>query len=151
MEDYLPHIHITIGLIIIGALAILALKAARSKSWPSASGVILSKGKKVIDSKSSFHGTTNMKSTQVDMEYQYEVDGVKYVSKRATFSDLVNKPISALDNILSQYELEREIVVYYNPKKHSDSVLIPGVRVWNFTPMITGLFFIAGGFFFLYQ
>jgi len=155
VNEYIPHILIFIGTGIIAFLSFLAIRAAKSTSWNTAPGVLLKKGTKLIVSKdqgrfSVDKNTVNWKSLHIDVEYAYQVDGVEYVSKRVTFCDMVNKPISSLDKILNEYLASDKVTVYYNPLKHSDSVLLPGVKLWNFTPMITGLIFIASGVFIFY-
>lgn len=151
MEDYLPHIFITVGIAIISFLSYIAIRAVKSKSWKKTSGSLLNKGTRLAISRDVQTKEVDWKSIHIDVEYEYEVDGVKYISNRATFSDMVNKPMSSLNEILYEYLTTEKIVVYYNPKNHSDSVLIPGARVWNFTPMITGGLFIASGIFLLIQ
>ena len=151
MEDYLPHILIAIGTAIIASLSYIAMRAVKSRNWKKTSGFLLKKGTRLNISKDIQTNVVDWKSVHIDVEYEYEVDGVKYVSKRATFSDMVNKPMSSLNKILKEYLSTESVEVYYNPKNHSDSVLLPGARIWNFTPMITGCLFIAAGIFFLNQ
>lgn len=151
MEDYLPHAFITIGAAIIIALSYIAIRASKSTAWGKTSGILLDKGTRLHISKDIQTEAINWKSVHIDIEYEYKVDGVKYISKRATFSDIVNKPMSSLDSLLNEYLSSNNIVVYCNPKKHSDSVLLPGVRIWNFTPMVTGALFIGAGLFILNQ
>lgn len=149
MEDSLALLSIAIGVVIILFLTFISVNAAQSKSWLKTSGVLLNKGTRLHISKDIQANVVTWKSVHIDIEYEYEVEGKKYISKRATFSDMVNKPMSSLDSLINQYLTENSITVYYNPNKHSDSVLFPGVKIWNFTPMITGLAFIFGGLFFL--
>lgn len=150
MAEYIPHILILAGMGIIAFLSFLAIRAARSSSWPAASGVLLRKGTQLHVSRDKETELVNWKSLHIDAEYAYQVEGVEYTSRRVTFCDMVNKPRSSLDNILDEYLTSEKVTVYYNPMKHSDSVLLPGVKIWNFTPMVTGLFSIALGVFFLY-
>ncbi|NQZ51935.1 MAG: DUF3592 domain-containing protein [Moritella sp.] len=146
----LPYILMTVGLLIIVFLAFVAFKANKSQYWNITQGYILHKGTKIIERKGD-SDSSGWKSIHLDVEFEYEVDGQLFHSKRTTFSDFVNKPVSALDNIL-KYHLNGELVqVYYNPENPKDSVIIPGIRVWNFTPMVTGLGFICSGLLILLQ
>lgn len=153
MEAYIPYILIVVGAAILGYLVYIAFRASSSTSWPKTSGVLLSKGKQLHVSRdlTSHEKHVTWKSLHIDVEYEYEVDGVRYVSSRVTFSDMVNKPVSALDRVLDEYLSSDQVTVHYNPKDPSDSALHPGLRVWNFTPMITGILFIGAGVFLLYQ
>ncbi|TCK02654.1 DUF3592 domain-containing protein [Marinobacterium mangrovicola] len=151
MEDYLPHILIAIGVAVIASLSYISIRAVKSNSWKKTPGFLLNKGTRLHISRDIQAKVVDWQSVHIDVEYEYEVDGVKYISKRATFSDMVNKPISSLNKILKEYLATENVVVYYNPKDHSDSVLFPGARIWNFAPMITGGIFIAAGIFLLNQ
>lgn len=151
MENYIPHGFIFAGIGIIAFLSFLAIRASRSSSWNAVPGVLLEKGTRLHVSRDIETGRMSWKSLHIDVEYSYEVEGAEYVSRRVTFSDMVNKPMSSLDGILNEYLASENVTVYYNPSKPSDSVLLPGVKLWNFTPMVTGLFSIAFGLFLLYQ
>ena len=151
MHDSLPYIFIAIGVVIILFLSYIAIRAIKSSQWQTTPGVLLKKGKKLVVSKDTRNRKVEWKTTQIDIEYEYEVNGEKYISKRATFSDMVNKPMSSLDELLNEYLTTSHIIVYYNPSKPSDSVLFPGVRIWNFTPMVSGVLFIATGVYLLSQ
>jgi len=47
------------------------------------------------------------------------------------------------------YTGKRSIMVYYDPMKPEDSVLVPGTSLYNFTPLITSFLFVAAGVFVL--
>jgi hypothetical protein len=143
--EYLPKILISIGIGIIILLTFLAIRGYRSKKWRSTKGILIDKGTQVHISKALDSNAITWKSTHIALQYQYEVAGETYRSTRATFSDMVNKPKSALDLLLNEYAEHDYIVVYYNPANYQDSVLFPGISIWNITPMLTGLLFIAAG------
>lgn len=151
MEDYLPHLFVLVGVGILALLTYHAVRGAKSKSWPTTPGVLLKKGTREHISTDRQTGTVKWSSIHADVEYSYQVDGVEYTSKRATFSDMVVKPMSALNRLLDDFLKTDRITVYYNPKKPADSVLIPGASIWNFTPMLVGFGFMAGGVFVLLQ
>lgn len=149
MESYLPYFLIFIGVGLIIFLTSLILRATKSKSWEKTSGVLLDKGTRLHISRDIITKNIDWKSIHIDVQYEYEVDGKIYISKRVTFSDMVNKPMSCLNKLLNEYLSTNKIIVYYNPKNHGDSVLFPGATIWNFTPMITGVIFISVGIFLL--
>ncbi|WP_372761147.1 DUF3592 domain-containing protein [Pseudoalteromonas sp.] len=143
--DYLPRILISIGIGIIILLTYAAIRGYKSKKWRSTKGILLDKGTQVHISKALDSNVITWKSTHIALQYEYEVAGETYRSTRATFSDMVNKPKSSLDLLLNEYAEHDYIVVYYNPANYQDSVLFPGISIWNITPMLTGVLFIAAG------
>ncbi len=143
--DYLPRILISIGIGIIILLTYAAIRGYKSKKWRSTKGILLDKGTQVHISKALDSNVITWKSTHIALQYEYEVAGETYRSTRATFSDMVNKPKSSLDLLLNEYAEHDYIVVYYNPANYQDSVLFPGISIWNITPMLSGVLFIAAG------
>ena len=70
----------------------------------------------------------------------------------ATYSDVVNKTVGSLKKLQERYRGKSQIQVYYDPARHGESVLIPGVNIFNFTPLITcSLFILAGVFAIFYE
>lgn len=151
MEEYLPHLFVLVGVGILALLTYFAVRAVKSASWPSTAGVLLKKGTREHISRDIQTDRVGWSSIHADVEYSYEVNGVEYISKRATFSDMVVKPMSALNALLEEYLASDRVTVYYNPQNPKDSVLLPGARIWNFTPMVTGFGFLGVGVFLLLQ
>lgn len=143
--EYLPKVLIIIGGSILVLLSYFAIRGYRSKKWHSTKGILLDKGTKLHLSADLDSTAITWKTLHIKLLYEYEIAGETYRSTRATFSDMVNKPKPALDLLLNEYAQHDYIVIYYNPAKYQDSVLFPGVSVWNFTPMLTGLLFVAVG------
>jgi hypothetical protein len=142
---FLPNILILIGILVLIVLGYFAFRGFVSRKWRTTKGVLLNKGTKLHISTDLDTTAITWKTVHIELLYEYQVAGETYRSSRATFSDMVNKPQSALDILLNEYAQHEYIVVYYNPTKHQDSVLFPGLSIWNFTPMLTGILFIAAG------
>jgi hypothetical protein len=83
----------------------------------------------------------------VNFKYSYTVANKKYYGSRVTYSDGINKTMRALRKLQDKYHGKSQIQVYYNPKNPNHSVLVPGLSVFNFTPLITSSLFILAGVF----
>ena len=83
----------------------------------------------------------------VDFSYSYSVADRKYQGSRVTFSDGINKTSRALRKLQEKYRGKSLVEVYYNPANPGQSVLVPGVGLFNFTPLITSALFIMAGLF----
>ena len=111
-------------------------KASRSTAWPQAKGKILAS---VYEEKPvELH-----RIYTVNLNYEYEVGGVRYVSKRVSFGGHIatTMEVKALQ-AHARYPPENQVSVYYDPDKPAFAVLEPGVR---FDRLWGGLFcFILG-------
>ena len=83
----------------------------------------------------------------VNFRYAYTVAGKSYDGSRVTYSDGINKTMRALRRLEKKYKGESLIQVYYNPKNTKHSVLVPGLNLFNFTPLITSTLFVLAGLF----
>ena len=83
----------------------------------------------------------------VNFKYSYTVADRKYEGSRVTYSDGINKTMRALRKLQDKYQGKPQIQVYYNPKNPNQSVLVPGLSIFNFTPLITSALFILAGVF----
>jgi len=69
-----------------------------------------------------------------------------------TYSDGINKTSRALKKLQEKYRGKSQVQVYHNPNNPNQSVLVPGLNIFNFTPLITSsLFILAGLFIFSYD
>ncbi|MCL1080272.1 DUF3592 domain-containing protein [Parashewanella spongiae] len=145
-----PYIFIIVGSLIILALGIVAFKAFLSNGWTETTGIILKSGKALrITESNTLHEKRSWKSLHIDMEYRYKVEGKEYRSTRVTFTDFVFKPESSLNKLLQEYIENKQIRVFYNPKNPEKSVLVQGMSIFNFTPMITAGLLIGAGVYML--
>jgi len=83
----------------------------------------------------------------VNFRYHYSVADRKYDGSRVTYSDGINKTMRALRKLQEKYQGKSLMKVYYNPTDPKQSVLVPGLSIFNFTPLITSALFILAGLF----
>ena len=120
----------------IGGWVFHLRKALRSTEWPQVTGKILASD--------IYEGELDDDEHTVTTNYEYHVDGVRYVSDRVSFRPRVKS--SNLD-IVKQAAVRyrpkgREVSVYYYPENPAFSVLEPGVRFYD---VWSGLFFLSLG------
>lgn len=120
-----------------------------SNRWPFAIGELESSElKEVIYKGSDGGGGVDLASAWVvNFRYSYSVSDGKYEGSRVTYSDGINKTSRALKKLQKRYQGKSLIQVYYNPEKPEQSVLVPGLGIFNFTPLITSVLFILAGLF----
>lgn len=140
---------ILVGLATGAFFCLRILQAAASKRWPSVFGELESADlRDVVYRGRDSDGTVDSASARiVNFRYQYRVNNKNYVGHRVTFSDAVNKTAGALQKLQDRYQGKRLIEVFYNPRDPEQSVLVPGLSVFNFTPLITSALFIIAGVF----
>ena len=124
-------------------------QAAKSNSWPWVVGELESAAlRDVVYRGREVDGSADQASARVvNFRYRYRVKDEHYQGSRVTFSDSVNKTSGALQKLQNQYQGKSQIKVFYRPDQPQQSVLIPGLSVFNFTPLITSALFIAAGLF----
>ncbi len=156
MSD-MKSVYILIGSIFIvigtGTAVFLAWRIRRalaSRRWPWVLGELESTGLREIQVRTGqqrhqLYGA----GTVIDFRYRYTVNGREYTGSRVSWSDFVTKSGRALRRLQESYAGKRGIMVYYDPLDPEESVLIPGASLYNFTPLITSLLFVAAGIFVL--
>jgi len=122
-----------------------------SSRWPSVPGELTSSRLKevVYEGTDAGGGADRAGALVVDFEYRYSVAGQTYEGSRVTYSDHVNKTVGAVRKLQERYRGKRSIQVFYKPGNPSDSVLVPGLSIFNFTPLITSALFVLAGLFVL--
>ena len=120
-----------------------------SRGWPFAIGELESTELKLVvyRGREVGGGADEASAMVVDFRYRYRIGDREYRGQRVTFSDGINKTMRALRKLQDAYQGKSEIRVYYNPSKPSQSVLVPGPNLFNFTPLITSALFVAAGVF----
>ena len=120
-----------------------------SSHWPFVIGELESTDlKEVIYKERDADGGPDSASTWgVNFRYHYSVADRKYDGSRVTYSDGINKTMRALRKLQEKYQGKSSIQVYYNPTNPKQSVLVPGLSIFNFTPLITSVLFILAGLF----
>ena len=120
-----------------------------SNRWPFAIGELESSELKEVIYKGSDAGggVDSASAWVVNFKYSYSVSDRKYKGSRVTYSDGINKTSRALKKLQKRYQGKSLIQVYYNPGNPRQSVLVPGLGIFNFTPLITSVLFILAGLF----
>ena len=142
---------ILVGVISAGFLLVNIRRARASQRWPKVSGELESDAlRRVVYRGTDSNGTADQASALlVDFRYRYSVHGKEYHGHRVSFSDGINKTSGALKQLQQRFRNKPMIRVYYNPADPADSVLVPGVSIYNFTPLITSGLFLAVGIYLL--
>lgn len=146
-------VFLLVGLATTALLLLKIRKALACKNWPSVSGDLLSAELRLV----VYQGVDGQSISDqasalvVDFRYRYEVGGEVYTGERVTFSDGVNKRPGAVRKLQQRYAGKERVTVFYNPQKPKEAVLVPGVSLYNFTPLITScLFMVVAAFMFNY-
>lgn len=92
-------------------------------------------------------GTDSASAWVVNFRFHYAVAGRQCDGSRVTYSDGIKKTMRALRKLQEMYHGNSFIQVHYNPKTSRQSVLVPGLSIFNFTPLITSVLFILAGLF----
>ena len=103
-----------------------------SKDWPAIQGTVTKTGTVLRRKGRSSHW----------IQYQYEVNGQSYESKRFAFAGKIFSRNTAQERRLRRYREGKPIKVYYDPGSPETAVIEPGVRIMGFL----GALFIAGIF-----
>lgn len=124
-------------------------QAAASKRWPYVLGELESSDLRdaVYRGRQFGGGPDQASAWVVNFKYSYTVAGRKYLGTRVTYSDGINKTMRALHKLQQKYQGKSKVQVYYNPKNPNHSLLVPGLSIFNFTPLITSALFILAGIF----
>ena len=97
----------------------LFFKGLSTNHWLATRGKIIRSETQPVDS------MEGPQQHRIQIEYQYIVDGVEYVSNRISYRGhrSSRKSVAAL---AEQFRPGREVDVFYNPRSHNQAVLIPG-------------------------
>ena len=122
-----------------------------SLQWPFVIGELESTDLKevIYRGRDAGGGPDEASAWVVNFKYHYTVADEKYQGTRVTFSDGINKTMRALRKLQDKYQGKSQIQVYYNPGNPNQSLLVPGLSLFNFTPLITSSLFIYAGIFML--
>ena len=125
------------------------LQATRSKHWPFVIGELDSTELEevIYKGREAGGGADEASAWVVNFSYRYTVADREYQGKRVTYSDVVNKTMGALHKLQDRYQGKSQIQVFYNPESPEQSVLVPGLSIFNFTPLITSSLFVFVGVF----
>lgn len=139
-----------IGLLLAGFGVYFIYEANSSKSWNQVAGTV---AKTKIVRKTSRSGNSGTYRTEynVNIKYQYQVDGVTYNKTRFSLGtgDTVKGGFSNREDAQkwldeSPYHSGRPVTVYVKPGDTQESVLSSGINIGTIVPLIMGIFFMAG-------
>ncbi|MDB4584534.1 DUF3592 domain-containing protein [Draconibacterium sp.] len=124
-------------------------QGSTSTRWPFVIGELESTDLKEVIYKGSDAGggPDEASAWVVNFNYSYTVADRKYHGSRVTYSDGINKTTRALRKLQDKYQGKSQMQVFYNPQNPRQSALVPGLSLFNFTPLITSALFILAGFF----
>jgi hypothetical protein len=91
---------------------------------------------KVLSSKKEFHGTYG--GWRFSITYEYEVDGHYYTSNRVHYGFQAMDEQSYAESYVEKYPVDKQVLVYYDPRNPGKSVLEPSVK-WTFLLPFYGL------------
>jgi len=140
---------VLVGVLTGGFFCYRIVQATTSTRWPFVIGELESTDLKevVYKGRDAGGGPDEASAWVVNFKYSYTVSDLEYQGSRVTFSDGINKTMRALHRLQDKYQGKPQIQVYYNPKYPNQSVLVPGLSIFNFTPLITSALFILAGLF----
>jgi hypothetical protein len=107
--------------------------AKKSASWPTVTGKIISTG---INEESERNSSRKYYSANV--EYEYEIDGRKHRNRTISFVGQQRTQAHAQE-VIEKYTPGNDVIIYHHPKKHSQSVLEPGMIGGVIFPVVLGV------------
>lgn len=132
-------------LLIVGGIEVLLFiylypKAKRTYQWHCIKGTMCYMRVEKTDSSTADDARISYK---LDTLYKYEVDEIKYSSKRIFIGDFIlSNNSEALKRKIIKHTKKSQIDVYYNPLKPAESVLEPGVNKAIYKNIVIGVSFI---------
>ena len=133
-----PFFLIVVGLTMIYFFSKNIQESKESGTWPSIKGRIT---RSIIHSEEVSFGdrddSTNNYTPDIDIEYEYEVNGESYTSQRIKIGGVssstqstrikgANISVSNVGGLREKYPTGREVDVYYNPNNPKKAVLETG-------------------------
>lgn len=127
------------GILFIVLFLCVCYQTRKSRRWSTTIGKILS------SSVSSWNMPGEVEKVyEAKIKYQYEVGGRLYSSKRAYYGDwLAINSSSYMKKITEEYCIKPHCVVYYDPRKPQNAVLIKGIAPPVYSLLVFGLVFIG--------
>ena len=105
------------------------LKSIGASAWPKTKGEIIYSG---VEEEYDLEGSTYKPS----IEYKYIVNGKEYFSKTYAFGYMSSSFRFLSLNMINKFPSRSSVLVYYNSKKHSESVLLTGIRTFHMLQII---------------
>lgn len=131
----------SIGFILLRKAMILRRISREATAWPTSTALIL-ESDIIEDPARDPTGKVN-NNFLVRVKYQYTVDGKSFDGSRVSFGSPAFNYIIA-SNVKDQFEKDKQVPIYYNPKDPADCVLAPKSTV-GMPSRIPGIFLIVIG------
>jgi len=114
------------------------IEAWSTKNWDSTYGLVLVSE---IDEDYSSEGT---EIYSVIIDYSYTVNNIVYHGNEVNYGSkgVYDSNLESKKRIIETYNKGKEVMVYYNPKDHSQAILETGIHFNNILILIIGLVFL---------
>ncbi|MFH1923230.1 MAG: DUF3592 domain-containing protein [Planctomycetota bacterium] len=97
------------------------IEAAASRSWPQASG-------RITESRvESWEDSEGDRSYAASINYEYEVNRIRYTGDRISFGDHSSGGPSLAHSLVRRYPTRKGVQIFYDPNRPERSVLKPGL------------------------
>jgi hypothetical protein len=113
--------------------------ARASTSWPTVQGGITSSE---VTVSSDSEGAD---SYSPEVTYRFQIDGQIFASSQIKFGENSYGSRRKAQEIVNQYPVGKQVMVYYEPERPTNAVLEPGVSAGSYLVLGLGLFFTAIG------
>jgi len=116
--------YVNILILLIGILSVI--NAASSNFWPSTKG-------KIETLKVCKRQNKGRQYYDITLIYSYYADNIKYTSKRFSWGFISSDDFDYISNYIND---QTQLMVYYNPILHSESVLKTGFGFFSTMPFL---------------
>jgi len=127
-----------LGLVLVPIGLLRIRKAFAMDDWAVASGKILSSHLRRCWGAPEAGGT----QYKPRIEYEYEVEGAMYCSKRWTYGRKTRFSKRAAQDVANRYPAGKCVGVFYDPRKPKDAVLERGGVAFNSLLVLCGIVFL---------
>lgn len=109
-----------LGTLILLAMFYMSYKASTTAEWPQAPG-------RIVNSSIQTRGERRPRYA-VQVEYEYEVDGATYHSDQLQIGSTEwESDKGIVEEVVARYPQGAAVDVYYDPSRHEEAVLEPGM------------------------
>jgi hypothetical protein len=113
-------------------------KAKASESWPTVQG-------QVIKSELESHHDKKKTTYSALVIYKFEADGEDYEGDEVWFGQYSSSDRSAMQKLVKEYPVGKDVTVYYSPDDPTQAVLQPGAFTSSYMVYGIGLLFFGIG------
>lgn len=141
---FFPVPFVLAGLITIWVAMGDVVGGLSSPDWPQVEGA-------VTESFVDTHTDEDGDSYTAEVRYRYAVEGVEHTGERVAFTRWNDNDVRDAETVRDRYPVGATIVVYHNPRTHSDAVLEPGLHGGAFGLLAFGSVFALVGLFMVFK